>query len=91
MKFFCPDIGHTTAAGHTSVAANFCPDVLLSYCLRTMAPTEECACMPWKATHTDSGQAADLGRYCYHNLLVWNSVCWTESHSVALHQTAHCV
>jgi hypothetical protein len=43
MKFFCPDIGHTTAAVcHTSVAARFCPDVLLSYCLDTTAPNEEC-------------------------------------------------
>ena len=41
-------------------------------------------CLARPHTHADSGQAADLGRYCYRNLLVWNSVCWTESHTVAL-------
>jgi len=51
MKFFCPDIGHTTAVGRTSFAAKFCPNVLLSYCLGTTAPTEQHASMSRKATH----------------------------------------
>jgi len=52
MKFFCRDIGHTTAVGHTSAAAKFCPDVLLSYCLGTTVPNGECMCMSCKATRS---------------------------------------
>jgi hypothetical protein len=49
-----------------------CPDVRNVYvCLVRSA-----------LTHADSGQAADPDRYRYHSVLVHDTVCLTESHSL---------